>query len=104
MSISKKIKKRAMARDMETHEWAEALMEGFRRAYPNRLGHCLVIQQIPNKQLIGLSTPMTPEEQLHFLYFHIERVAQSQGRKPSEVAFEALMNYGGAAEEALGND
>lgn len=94
MSITKKIKKKMTARDTDTMEWGELLMERFKRAVPHAPGPVLMIQQIPNGQLISLSTPLSPRDELRFLYFHIERIAQSQGRKPSEVAFEALMEFG----------
>ena len=99
MSVTKKIKKKMTAREKETLAWGEAYMARFKEALPNAPGHCLLIQQIPNGDLISMSSPMPPELELKFLYFHIERVAQHQGRKTSEVAFEALMEYGNEKSE-----
>ena len=94
MSVAKKIKKKMTAREKETLAWSEVYMARFKEALSYVPGHCLLIQQIPNGDLISMSSPMPPELELKFLYFQIERVAQSQGRKPSEVAFEALMEFG----------
>lgn len=94
----KKLKKHIAAKETARNDEIESYLWKLHNAFQefsrktNQKG--IMIQKMPNGQLISTATPMTYKEQLQMLFFHMERLAQEHGVKPSEVAFEALMEYG----------
>lgn len=92
--LKKHIAAKETARNDETEEYLWKLHHAF-QDFSRATGYKgIMIQKLTNGQLVDTATPMTYKEQLHMLFFHMERLAQEHGVKPSEVAFEALMEYG----------